>query len=443
VTRSPIDWHNRPDLVERLRVSGDDAADRVVAAFDTARPDGQPLWPAVVAQVRGHPGAEDADIDWYLREGLALPSWVDEAAVRRGQAFFEDRAWSVSLALLLAALPLSYCGADGARVLERTGRLNQDPRRRVFETALLLLELARPGSLEPGQPGHLTVRRLRLLHATVRRLIFVHGFDVDSPGSVPWDVDQGGCPVSQLDLLGTLWNFALTPLAVFETMGLDVTSDDRRDWIALWNVVGELLGIADPEGSPLLPMDEPEARACFEVVKARQFAASSAGVELTTNLRTMVKSLMPFDWLADGCMRHYLGPVYADMAGVPRSDVGWFIRPVRWVISRDWARRRRLRTKLPRRREVGNTLLEAIARWHAEEHERGASLRTPSADDGLARFIATLPVDASAPRDQVRLRRSGPRVAPAVVVDGAAEEPDDRNGDGADDPGAGAGPGAG
>ena len=323
---------------------------------------------------------------------------MNEASIVRGQAFFEANAWMVNFAFLMAALPLSYCGADGARLLQLTGQLDQKPKRRVFETALLLLELAQPGSLAVGQPGYLTIRRLRLLHGVVRRTVQDHPLPPGASG-----------PINQLDLLGMVWNFALTPLDVCAAMGVKVRGDERQGWLHLWNLVGDLLGIQHPDGDALFPMDEPEARACFAAVKARQFEASPEGVKLTASLSKMVKDLVPlqrWDWVVDGCMRHYLGPEHADMVEIPKVDAGSTISVVRRVLARDWSRRRRLATQLPRRREVGAELLRGLSVWHLDRADgMTESLREPGADQLLTDVLAGLHAQELRPEAGGRVRR--------------------------------------
>jgi len=394
--RVRIDWAGADGrlLVERLRGSGDPHADEVVDHF-AARRATRDLWTDAAEEVRGSAECDDEWIDRYLRDARPPPAWVDQSSLEAGQRFFTDNVWSLNLAFLLASLPLSYCGADGALVLARTGRLKTEPRRRVFETALLMMELAQPRSLTTGGAGFLMVRRLRLLHAVVRHVVDDRAFDARSSEPVPWPRATHGQPVSQLDLLGTLWCFALTPLDVLDEMGMSVDREARRGWLHLWNVVGEVMGIADPQGVPLLPMEEDEARACFSAIQRRQFRTSPEGIELTAELRQVVKKLLPgrrMDWLVDGSMRCYLGDAHADLLGVPRVDAAPVLGRVRRVLARRWARGAWLQKDSPaRHRRMVAGLLEALATWLADEMDGTVpSLRAPEADAMLRDQLESL-----------------------------------------------------
>ena len=296
IDRPPIDWAHRSDLVEALRATGDPEVDEVIERYDVSEPDVErdQLFHSVVAHAAGAPEASAAMIDHYLRDQPPWPDWADEVAVRDGQRFFADHQWSLHLAFLLGSLPLSYCGASGAHVLSRTGHLELHPRRRVFETATLVAELAQEGQLAVGGRAYLMLRRLRLLHGVVRRTVEVHEFDRERPGErVRWDAVAHGRAVNQLELLGTLWAFALTSLDVLDRSEVEVSLTDRAAWIHFWNLVGHVLGVVSADGEDVLPMDEAEARACFAAIQEREFRSSPEGRELAAHLTALVRELMP------------------------------------------------------------------------------------------------------------------------------------------------------
>ena len=279
--RTPIDWANRRDLLRTLRDLADDSVDELVAEFDARQPTigRSELVGAVMDRASGAEGtSQDELIDAFMGD---QPDWrdagFDEELVLAGQRFFAEHQWTLNLSFLLGSLPMSYCGASGATVLVRTGNFTDEPQRRVFETANLVLELAREGELVPGGRGYLMLRRLRLLHAVVRRVV--------EQGE--WDGIDDGRAVNQLQLLGTLWCFAITSLDVLDRSDIDVTDDDRVAWVHLWNVVGHLLGVVPPEvlGERLLPMEEAEARACFEEIQAEEFHESADGRLLAREAR--------------------------------------------------------------------------------------------------------------------------------------------------------------
>lgn len=394
--RAPIDWADRSDLLEALRGVGDPPADDAVAAFDRAHDEvgREQLGRAAVAEP-----TLDVPPSW--------PGWADRNRVRSGQQFFLDHQWSLHLAFLMGSLPLSYCGASGALVLARTGHLVRTPRRRVFETAALMAELTQVGELEPDGRAHRMLRHLRIVHAAVRRSVEVHGFDDRVPDEdVPWDRSVHGRPINQLELLGTLWTFALTSLHVLDRSGVRVPAAERAAWLDLWNVVGHVLGIggrevAEAAGCPelehLLPMGEEEAEACFAAIQAREFRASDEGRLLMANLRGVVRELMPgdaVDDVVDGFFRLYLGDPWADHLGVPAARPNRLFGPMRWLWRHPggwggWLRR-------PVRRKVNGlhrALLEHLVERIADDEVH--SLRSDGADRLLVEHLERLRAGAS------------------------------------------------
>jgi len=295
-----------PAALARLRAQGDPPIDALVtAAVDT--------------------GTALAAMEAFVQEGVALPAWADEALVRQGQAFLHRQLLPLNLAFVVGSLPRSYCAADGARLLLRTGRLEQDPRRRVFETALLLLHLAQPEGLGPGSPGHQMLRSLRWLHAMVRHGVR-HGLDALGPDWLgpPWEEERHGAPVSQLELLGTLWLFAVTGLEVVEKAGIRVEEEDRAAWVHLWSVAGHLLGVGAADPTPLLPMAPAEAAACLDAITRRQFAATAEGRLLALRLVRVLEDLVPdpYQGVVAGTMRWALGEEEANLLGLPPAGPG-------------------------------------------------------------------------------------------------------------------------
>ncbi len=390
--RTPIDWANRRDLLRTFRDLADDSVDELVAEFDARQPTigRSELVGAVMDRASGAEGtSQDELIDAFMGD---QPDWrdagFDEELVLAGQRFFAEHQWTLNLSFLLGSLPMSYCGASGATVLVRTGNFTDEPQRRVFETANLVLELAREGELVPGGRGYLMLRRLRLLHAVVRRVV--------EQGE--WDGIDDGRAVNQLQLLGTLWCFAITSLDVLDRSDIEVSDDDRVAWVHLWNVVGHLLGVVPPEvlGEGLLPMEEAEARACFEEIQAEEFHESADGRLLARKLVGVVRELMPHrfaDHVVDGSMRLYLTDRWADTLGLRRVDVGWVQGAVRWV----WRNPGRWGRWL--RRPVRRKLAGLHRNFMSELNDRLAdddvpSLRDQDADDRLRAQLDLLHADA-------------------------------------------------
>lgn len=256
------------------------------------------------------------DVRVFLAARPALPAWHDPALLGRGQAQFRQWAPEIGLGLFVASLPAGYAAPRGAAVLAGTGRLVDDVRRRVFETAQFLVHLMEAGSIEPGGSAYRDARRIRLVHAAVRHLLSAHGWD---------STERKGLALNQEDLLGTLWTFGLVSLDVLAIDGVSVAGDEAHAYLHLWQVVGVLMGI----DASLFPMTMEDAHTSFDRIRERQYGASEDGSALVTSLIELIRRLLPGHFeqhLAPAAIRHYAGDRVADLLGLAGGDGNWIDR---------------------------------------------------------------------------------------------------------------------
>jgi hypothetical protein len=299
-------------FLESLRRQSDPPADAVVEAWiaSGAVPDGAS---AVAALGRDDCTSTDPALRAWMTSLDGMPQWADAAKIERGRQIFEQLGPEIGIGLFCGSLPAAYAGRNGVQVLRRTKRLYSDTHRRVMETGWFLLRvLGRPG-IDPGAEGWLAIRRVRLIHAAVRRLVVG---PVDGLG--PWD-DAWGVPVNQADLVGTLWTFSLTNLDVLHRSGIRLSADDEEAWVHMWCVIGELMGITPG----LLPVSLADATASFDEIRRTEYGGSAAGVEMTQALLGCMQSLLPARFLRGmpaAAIRTYVGPDVARELAVPRAD---------------------------------------------------------------------------------------------------------------------------
>ena len=216
-----------------------------------------------------------------IREFFAVaserPAWVDEAAVARGQQFFNRLVAHHFSALYLASLPSSYAAAKGVQVLRMTGRLQTDTERRLNETAQFLMDIAAPGAMEAGGSGIDRILHVRLMHAAVRWMIahdpaVVRVDDLAPPASeedgLVWSTSWG-VPTNQEDLIGTWLTFTAVVYDAFDASGVDYGPNDVADHMHLWRLAAHHLGVL-PE---LVPVERSVAAALRDRVWARQQGA--------------------------------------------------------------------------------------------------------------------------------------------------------------------------
>lgn len=303
--------------LDHLRTVGDPDADRVVADL-FAR--GDNVVHAVNMLMRDL--VENSDVParslpdparrFFFDEGP--PAWADPARIAAGQALFHRYGPLAILLLNTYSLPICYAARKGVQVLARTNRLQSNPRRRVVETAQLVIDVMAPGGLDPASSagaGLRSAQKVRLMHATIRRLI---------AADPTWDPGFG-LPINQEDMLGTLMSFSVCTLDGLQRLGVELTGAEVDAYMHTWNVVGALMGVRED----LLPASYAEGRTISERIAERHFEACPEGQALTRALLEMLDHMVPgtvFDGVAAEFVRHFVGDRVADLLAVPKDDDG-------------------------------------------------------------------------------------------------------------------------
>jgi hypothetical protein len=280
------------------------------------------LMSGFVANEHPVPDNLPAPVRTYLQQTCELPSWADRDLIKAGEDVFWRFGPRVILILTCYSLPFCYLGRNGVAVLAMTNRLSSNPRRRVLETAQLLVDCLSSGGLTtPGGRGGLTIQKVRLMHATIRRL---------APTSPTWKAEYG-LPVNQEDLAGTLMAFSCITLQGLEKLGIELTDRDRQGYLHVWNVVGHMLGVHDD----LLPADMAQATALADGIAAHQFGPSQDGKDLTKALVDMLAQILPgnmFDRMPAIMLRYLLGKEWAGWLGIDEGILQELAaQPIRWL----------------------------------------------------------------------------------------------------------------
>jgi hypothetical protein len=386
------------ERLDLLRAEGDPPGDEVVARFFAERSSLAPR-ECLGLLVRHGDVPEDERspaLAAYLDDEPPLPSWVDAAQIKRGEDVFCQWGPLVGASLFCAALPEAYAGAKGVQVLHLTARLATDPRRRIYETAQMLIDAMAPGGLQVGARGYREARRVRLMHAAVRHLI-EHDPAVaktcDPSVTGPHWCHAWGVPVNQEDLLGTLMTFTVVVFDGLRRLGVPLSDDDAGSYLHAWSVVGHLIGI----GEDLLPLDLADAEEAWAAIRKRQTAHSPEGVEMTAALVGLLQQQMPpgLHHLPPTLIRYLVGDEVADLLAVaPPSrieDVGLSaLRRATALVGRD-AEHDRVVRRLGER--LGRLMLEAFL----------------VAERGGRRAAFTLPDELA---DRWGVARPGPDAAP-------------------------------
>lgn len=245
-----------------------------------------------------------------LCERLPPVPVADPAVVAAGQQLFQLFGPEILLILGCYALPAAYAAADGVQVIYRARRLKDDGLRRLTETAQMLINVMHPGGLEPGGIGARSARKVRLMHALVRR----HVRSLREPAWSP----HLGEPINQEDLAGTLLTFSLVVLDGLRKIGAHVSPEAERGYFAAWDHIGQLLGIDER----LRPVDSASAMAFAQRIAQRQFRATTEGQSLARDLSAVLDQLFVIPGYGTSLMRFFLdGSVFglnlADLLALP------------------------------------------------------------------------------------------------------------------------------
>ncbi len=301
--------------------------------LDAMRQEGDPLADAVVAELFAG-GANVVHAVNYLMRDLVenddlpsralpqpvrdyferplLPDWCDPERLRRGTELFHRYGPLVIMLLTAYSLPMSYAARKGVQVLGRTERLHSNAKRRIIETAQMIIDIMAPGGLDPASRGKglRSAQKVRLMHATVRHLLR------QDPS---WDPDFG-LPVNQEDLAGTLGTFSVAVIDGLQRLGVELDADEIDAYMHTWSVVGHVMGVR-PE---LLPTDHAAGKRQAALIGERHFAACPEGQMMAAALLEMMTAIVPgtiFDDVPGQFVRFFVGDEVAEILAIPdRGD---------------------------------------------------------------------------------------------------------------------------
>ena len=311
-------WTDR--FLDEMRQVGDPPADAVVQTLFEQKqiPTVNELMKLLVRNDMPPPETLPPAARQYFDETDDLPDWADMALIREAEGLFGRYGVQVVLILNCYSLPLTY-SMKGVRVLYDTARLYTDPKRRVVETAQMIIDVMRPGGLESGGYGVRSAQKVRLMHAAVRHLLLKRG---------EWDSSLG-VPINQEDLVGTMLSFSAVVVDGLRKLGIDLTERETAAFVHAWNVVGHIMGVH----AELMPANLAEADELVADIIRRQFYPSMHSRAMVEALVQLMEYTIPgnlFDGIAVSLIRFFLGDHRADSLGLAEGD--WterLIRPLR------------------------------------------------------------------------------------------------------------------
>src|SRR5499426_3866172 len=275
------------ELLDRMRREGDPLADATVRAVfgKGAVAAVNQLLTTLVRNDDIPAGPWPQELAEYLGASERLPSWADAALIRTGENVFLRYGLTSFGILACASLPECYVLRDVAAVLGTTQRLDAHARRRIFETAMMVLAVMAEGGLAPHGSGVRIVQKVRLMHAAVRYLILTPppAAAAGPPSSLAetllaqrWPAERG-IPLSQEDLAAVLLTFSYVMVRGWKHLGITLSPEEVRAYLHCWNVVGHVLGIR----GELLAHNLEDAVRLFDAIKRKRAADNPDGRALT------------------------------------------------------------------------------------------------------------------------------------------------------------------
>jgi len=229
---------------------------------------------------------------------------IDDKLASKGSEFYLEHASAIMLCLGMLSLPYCYAAAEGAKVLNFSKRIYEQPEKRLTETAEFVFDVCSPKAFAPQGKGFISIAKVRLMHAAIR----YHLLKSDKWGS------ELGLPVNQEDMAGTNLSFSLIAIRGLRKLGYHISASKSHDYISYWNKIGAMLGV-DQE---LLPESNEDAFILEQKIRNRNFHNSKEGEMLANNLQSYIKKQpLPFRFPTEVMMSYLLGEGICEMIGLP------------------------------------------------------------------------------------------------------------------------------
>ncbi|MGH1343633.1 MAG: oxygenase MpaB family protein [Nannocystales bacterium] len=264
-----------------------------------------------------------------------VPVWVDWPAIGRGSDVLFRTGLFGGTVLGAKSLVTGYCSPGGNKPLVFSGQLEHRKRigYRLAETCRFVADVCERGGMRRFGPGFATTVRVRIMHATVRRLIAESG---------KYDEQAWGVAINQHDMVGTTMLFSLAFLEGVRAFGFRFTAQEVDDFLHLWRYNGWLIGV-EPE---LLPTNEAAAARISDLIAmtqgqpdddarmlVRSFIESPSYAAAEDNPKAQALARRHVA-LGFGFTRSLLGDEMADALELPRTATRLVLPGIRKVLSR-------------------------------------------------------------------------------------------------------------
>jgi hypothetical protein len=292
------------DLMDKLRQTGDPLADSVISKLHEI--EGITGVRTIFSWLNSSESTSSYKIiNEFIEQNNTLPDFAEKKLMLQGMKFFVKNQNQIGLMLACYSLPYCYAGADGAKVLVMSQRIQTDTLKRLEETGEFIQIITQEKNWKNGEALR-KILKVRLMHAAIRFFTEYHG---------TWNLAWGK-PVNQEDMAGTNGAFSYIVIRGMRKMGTEPDESDSEAYLHFWNVVSVIMGI----DKQLIPNNLREAFVMDKVIAKRQFRPSEEGKLLTKALLDTMEKFIENPLLKSfpaAQMRFLMGDKVADMLGIP------------------------------------------------------------------------------------------------------------------------------
>ena len=153
-----------------------------------------------------------------------------------------------------------------------------------METSQMVINVMSPGGFEPEGKGIITVKKVRLMHASIR--YYLKHPHINQNG---WDTQELGEPINQEEMAGTLMAFGPLILKGLNELGITITQEQEDAYTHCWNIVGHFIGLDED----LMPENYEDGWNLGTSILARNCHQSFEGIELGKSLVQFGKNIFP------------------------------------------------------------------------------------------------------------------------------------------------------
>jgi hypothetical protein len=296
--------------LDSFRLSGDKAADDLLAyMFVKHQHNLGKVWLPFLSDFDSFDiSKQDEEVKVFFTTHASFPAFFDLKYTLRATEFYGKNQISIGIVLACYSLPYCYLGADGARVLGFSGRIQNQTTRRLQETGKYIQKVMKASNWENGKAIQV-ILKVRLMHAFWRLMILKSG---------NWNLDWG-VPINQEDMLGTNLAFSLIVLRGLKKLGKSVEVNYEQAYLNHWALISHFMGIENE----LLVSSIKDAQILDQLIATRQFRSSDIGIELTAALQGAFLEISQNQSVADffkAQSRFLLGSENADKLGIDKKN---------------------------------------------------------------------------------------------------------------------------